>query len=165
MTDNRVPAPITSAHKTEPDIKSPTDKANYRLLPHQKLEIKRFLASGEMTRSNIARKYGVTPGYITQFADRYASEILEIKDHLTDEWAGLWAANKRNRISAYQDEIERLNESKFANHHEWSKARQSALRSVAEELGDLPPRQTTFVQTVVHIVEGFSDSDLEKYLT
>ncbi len=162
MTDNQPPAPITHTHKTGLDVKDSAAKTNYRLLPHQKLEMKRLLASGDMTRSNIARKYSVTPGYITQFADRYANEISEIKSHLEDQWAGLWIADKKNRIAAYMDEVERMNESQYANHHEWSKARQSALRSVAEELGDLPPRQTTFVQSVVHIVEGVNIEDYLK---
>jgi len=158
---NNPPAPITSTHKKN-DIKNPPELRNgYKLLPHQKLEIKRLLAEGTMSRSDIARRYGVTPSNITQFADRYKAEILDIKEHLTDEWAGLWIADKQKRLSAYMDEFDRLNESKYADHHEWSKARQQALRSVAEELGDLPPRQTTFVQQVVHIVKGI---DVEEYL-
>jgi hypothetical protein len=154
------PAPITHTHKTSL-TKTNSSTSKRKLLPHHKLELKRALAEEIISRSELARRYNISTPYVTQFANRYASEIEDIRQHLTDQWAGLWVADKKNRLSAYMDEIERLNESKYADHHEWSKARQQALRSVAEELGDLPPRQTTFVQTVVHVVEGVN---IEEYL-
>lgn len=114
----------------------------------------RDLAAGELNRSEIARKYGVNPSTITRFARRHAAEIEAIRRDLDDEFAGLWIARKENRLAAYQDEIARLDAHPSASHHEWSKARQSALHAAAEELGQLPGRGAVVIMPVEHVVIG-----------
>lgn len=125
-----------------------------KLTPFDRREIQRALADGTEKRAAIARRFGVTAGYITQFAKTYAREIDDIKRDLDNEFAGLWIASKVNRVLAYQAEYARLSSDPKASHHEWAKARLQALHQAAEELGQLPPRATLTVIPVVHVLEG-----------
>jgi DNA-binding transcriptional regulator GbsR (MarR family) len=125
-----------------------------KLTPFDRRKLQRAIAEGDRKRVQIARDFGVSPAYITQFAKRYAREIDEIKRDLDDAYAGLWIADKENRILAYQTEYTMALGSDRANHHEWIKARTAILHTVSEELGQLPPRATVAVMPVVHIIEG-----------
>lgn len=118
----------------------------------------RDLATGEKKRSQLAREHGVAASTITEFAKRHKARIEEIKANLDDEFAGLWSAQKINRLNAYQDEYERIR----ANpHHEWVKAKATLLHSIAEELGQLPSRGVTVTGQVTHIIEGIEIEDLK----
>lgn len=130
------------------------------LLPHQKQALCRELAKDEVTRADLARKYDMTRQGITEFAHRNAERIAQIAADLDDEFAGLWIASKQQRINAYMDEYERLNGHPNADHHEWSKARQAALRAVADELGSIPNRSQVAVSVVKHELEGVDVADL-----
>lgn len=132
--------------------------ANHRIPRRQHVELERALAIGELTRAQLARRYGVTRSAITQFAQRHAGRIEEIKQHLDDEFAGLWIYQQRERIAAYQAEYEAIADNP---HHEWVKARLTALKSVAEETGQLPGRTQINVMPVVHVVEGVVLEDLK----
>jgi hypothetical protein len=117
-------------------------------------QLQRELATGDVMRADLARRYGVTRGYVTIFAKQYAREIADIKAQLDDEFAGLWIAQKEQRIAAYQAEYERALRHPRRDHFEWINARRQILHTVAEELGQLPPRQTVTVVPVVHIIEN-----------
>ena len=134
--------------------------AGTRLQAHEELSLKRELAAGDMTQVLLAKKYGITQQGISKFAKRHALEIADIADHMNEQFAGLPLARKENRIASYEREIEILNEHPHASHHEWSKARMIAYRNMAEELGQLPPRQTVTVIPVTHVIEGVSMEDL-----
>lgn len=125
-----------------------------RLTPFERRQLQRDLAANEVTRAELARRNGVTRGYVTQFAKRYALEIDTIKRDLDNAFAGLWIADKENRIVAYQADYVAAATSDKAGHHEWIKARTQILHQVAEELGQLPPRATVAVVPVVHVLEG-----------
>ena len=129
------------------------------LKPAVQLALKRELAM-RVPNKILAEKYGLSPMGISAFAKRHARAIDDIREHIEDEFAGLPLAQKRNRIAAYEDEVDRLLEDPRANHHEWSKARQMAYRSIAEELGQLPPRQQITVIPVQHVVIGVDPDDL-----
>lgn len=130
------------------------------LKPWEVHELCKLLAAGELSRAECARKMGVTSKAVTEFARRHKERIDEIRSHLDDEFAGLWAARKEARLAAYMDEYERLSQHPSANHHEWSRARQQALRSVAEELGQLPNRsQVTVGGKVEHVLVGVDVDD------
>jgi len=131
-----------------------------RLQPHEELSLKRELAAGDVTQAVLAKKYGITQPGISMFAKRHAIEIADIADHMNEQFAGLPLARKENRIASYEREIEILNEHPHASHHEWAKARMIAYRNMAEELGQLPPRQTVTVIPVTHVIEGVSMEDL-----
>lgn len=132
-----------------------------KLTPFDRREIQRALADGTEKRAAIARRFGVTAGYITQFAKQYAREIDDIKRDLDNEFAGLWIASKVNRVLAYQADYARTLNDPKASHHEWVKARAMISHNVAEELGQLPPRATVTVMPIVHVLEGV-DPDLLK---
>lgn len=130
------------------DVKSPVERA------WDRRTLCRELATGEVKRAALARKYGISPAAITAFAKRHAREIDEIKASLDDEFAGLWIADKANRIAAYQADVEASAEGAYGSHYEQIRTRTQILRAVAEELGQLPPRATVSVVPVVHIIEG-----------
>jgi len=138
------------------DLPARNPRGTNSVIPrHRQREVIREIAAGELTHAAIAARWGVTRQAITALAGHHAREIDEIRANLDDEFAGLWAASKQNRIAAYQDEIERLDTNRNANHHEWSKARQAALRAVADELGQIPARMTlTMTGTVTHRLVG-----------
>lgn len=122
---------------------------------HRVHEVCRELAAGDVSQAEIARKWGVHPSTITRFAQAHADRIADIRAHLDDEFAGLWIAQKEARIAAYMDEYELLEHHRNSNHHEWSKARQAALRAVADELGAIPNRSSLTVGgTVEHRLVG-----------
>jgi hypothetical protein len=131
-----------------------------QLAPHEQLALKREIALNNPVKM-LAEKYGMTPQGISEFKRRNALAIDDIREHLDDDFAGLPLAIKKNRIAAYENEVERLTDHPAADHHEWSKARQMAYRSIAEELGQLPPRATITVVPVVHMVEGVDLEELK----
>jgi len=131
-----------------------------KLTPGDRRQLCRALAAGEVTRAQLARRYGVSRAYITQFARMYAAEIDQIKARLEDEFAGLWVADKAARIAAHQADYEMALDSPRADHHEWIKTRTQVLHAVAEELGQLPPRTQVNVAAVTHIIEGVDLSAL-----
>lgn len=136
-------------------------RSGAKLTPADRRELVHALATAEVKRIDLARQYGVTPAYITKFAHQHQDEIDAVRGKLDDAYVGKWIADKESRVAAYQDEFERLDEHKNADHFEWSKARQSALHAVAEELGQLPPRQTTVVMPVTHVVVGVDTEALK----
>jgi hypothetical protein len=142
----------------EPDVRSSDSR---RLTPFDRRKLQRAIAAGEKKRAQIARDFGVSTSYVSQFAKRYAFEIDQIKAALDDQFAGLWIADKESRILALQAEYVRAANADKADHHEWIKARLQALHQAAEELGQLPPRATVTVMPVTHIIEGI-DPELLK---
>lgn len=119
---------------------------------HRRHELCREVAAAEVPHTELARKYGVTKSAITQFATRHAHRIDEIRSHLDDEFAGLWIARKARPIAALEADYERTLENAKADHHEWVKARIQMAHAVAEELGQLPPRQQIMIAPVTHIL-------------
>lgn len=118
-------------------------------------ELCRELAAGEVKRAELARKYGVSRTAITKFAQRHKGRIAEIKAHLDDEYAGLWIAQKQNRIAALMADYEATLEHYRGDHHEWVKARTAIAHAVAEELGQLPNKSNlTIGGTVRHELVG-----------
>jgi len=127
--------------------------------PHVQLALMRDIACGTGW-AELGRKYGYTRQSMLQFSKRHALKIEEIREHLDDEFAGLPIAQKKNRIAAYQEMAERIHDSPNAAHHEWIKAEAIINRNVAEEMGQLPPRQSITVVPVQHVVVGVETGDL-----
>jgi hypothetical protein len=125
-----------------------------KLTPFDRRKLQRELAAGEKTRADLARAFGVSGAYVTKFAKQYAREIDAIKADLGNAFAGLWIAEKENRVIAYQQEYGMAATGSTAGDHEFIKVRTGILRQVAEELGQLPPRATVVVTPVVHVIEG-----------
>ena len=128
--------------------------ASRKLNRFDQRKLQRALAAAEQSRAEIARSFGVSTSYVSQFAKTYAADIDAFKRDLDNRFAGLWIADKEARIQAYQADFQMALDSDKADHHEWIKARSAILHDVAEELGDLPPRATIAVVPVTHVIVG-----------
>jgi P27 family predicted phage terminase small subunit len=149
---------------TEPadDGNNSAQQNDMAVKPWERRTLCRELAAGDLTRTQLARKYGLNRSNITRFAQRHAREIDDIKAQLDNQYAGLWIADKANRIAAYQADLE-LSEAdaEYGAHYEHIRTRKDILRAVAEELGQLPPRTTVVVTPVVHVLEGVNVDELK----
>jgi hypothetical protein len=145
----------------------------------------RDLAEGTMTPARLGEKYGASREAIRDFAKRHKDDIEYAKSHLEDKLLGLWVASKQARIAEYQDDIE-LTNAEIAAAREgrlgvfttdadgnvtWERiedlsdvigrllrGKHRALRSVAEERGELPSRIALHVEDadkkVTHVLKG-----------
>lgn len=120
----------------------------------------RDFALGEKTGVELAEIYGVSTTSISQFKKRHSLEIEEVRNNLADEYAGVWVANKLNRIKEYQTAAEKMASGATPRNQE---VLVSILKAVAEELGQLPARSNTNIQAeqVVYQVVGIDVDDLK----
>lgn len=127
--------------------------------------IKRDLAEGLKSQRQIATKYGVTQGAISQYLIHHRAEVDELRGKLEDALTELWAADKVMRIAAYQEVADEMagagkTEDEDARAYlstvEARRAHMAALRSIADELGAIPQRVQVEGGTnpVRHILEG-----------
>ena len=146
-------------------------------------EVVRLLAAEEISRSEIARRYDVSPSAVTQFADRHAEEIRAVREAMDDEFAGLAIASKVNRVAMLQEIAEKAlepvpkisangkvtyvinedGESEMVMEVD-TRAAMAALKQVAEELGQLVARtqMSGDMQTTTrYVIEGVSPDDLK----
>jgi hypothetical protein len=133
------------------------DSSDYqtKLSPADRRELCRALAAKDERPATLARRYGVSRQYVAQFAQQHATEIRTLRDKLDDDFAGLWIADKGARIAAYQDDYERsLDHPRYGDSFEHIRTRTQISQAVAEELGQLPPRQQISVQSVTHVIVG-----------
>lgn len=73
-------------------------------------QVIRLLAAAELTQAEIARRYGVTDGAITQFKDRHEQEILAVREKMDEEFAGIAIADKVNRVAMLEEIAEKAME-------------------------------------------------------
>lgn len=89
----------------------PRPRSRHRLeRPWVRRQLIHELARGEETQTFLAERHQVTKQAITEFKHRHATEIDQVRGDLENEFAGLWVADKQNRIAVYQDEIETISE-------------------------------------------------------
>lgn len=120
-----------------------------------RLNLIRALAEGAKSQVQLAREYDCNQATISRFKTRYAEKIEAVKKDLGNEFAGLWVSDKKQRVAAYQTEVEHLEKAIRALEPDDAlpgdlppttelvalyKRRDNALRAVAEELGQLPTR-------------------------
>jgi hypothetical protein len=149
------------------------------------------LAAGELSHRALAAKHGVSgAGAIAEFKKKYRAEIDRQRADMANRFANLWIADKAARLAGYQDEAEvaereiqkavddrliikadkpdpddmedgALEGDVSGPVSRYFRARDRALRSAAEELGQLPTRTTVALEstTIRHIIEGV---DLDK---
>jgi transposase-like protein len=153
---------------------------------HIRWKLIRELGQQELTVTELAARYDVTPGAISQFRDRHQAEVDAVKADIENEFAGLWIASKSARLAEYAADVELINEAiRTTVEAELSPAavaeleeagidvgkidaalmaaKHRALRSVAEELGHLPTKvqmQVDQVTRVHYTVAGMDPEDL-----
>lgn len=115
--------------------------------PHIRLQLIRQLATGEHTQTDLAARYGVSQPSISEFAARHAERIADVAGKLDDEFAGLWVAEKANRIAHLQAQVEQIADMLGADdlrvgvsYAEVARTQQQALRAIADELGQIPAK-------------------------
>lgn len=147
----------------------------------------RLLAAEEISRSEIARRYDVTPSAVTQFANKHAEEIAAVRADMDNEFAGIAIADKKNRVSAYEQLYEVATKptpkvapngklvremvtdpetgetTEVVVHEVDVRAAAGILKNVAEEMGQLTTRtQVTgdMQTTTTYRIEGVSPEEL-----
>lgn len=116
------------------------------------------IAHGGTSQAELAKKYGVDPSSISDFAARHAATIQQIRDDAANEFAGLAIARKAARLEVYQDLIAaclKPTPKTAGKDGDWVRDEDGnvvyeidagvagrLLRNVAEELGHLPNRVT-----------------------
>lgn len=134
--------------------------ANHVIRGYRKVELCKELAKGEKPRAQLAREYGITRGGLSLFAKANAARIDEIREHLDDEFAGLWIADKTRRLESYQSDLERSEDEPKGSYFEHIRVRNEIRKLVAEELGQLPSRNVAVTGEVTHILEAVKLEDL-----
>jgi hypothetical protein len=144
----------------------------------------RDLAEGKLSPAKLAEKYGASREGVRDFAKRHKDDIEHAKANLEDKMLGLWVADKAKRVAEYQYDIELTNEQLVAALEgrlevsttdadgvtTWERVedlsdvigrllrgKHRALRSVAEERGELPSRIALHMEDaakVHHVIEG-----------
>jgi hypothetical protein len=119
----------------------------------------RDFAIGEKTGESLAVQYGCSRTSISNFKKKYALEIEEVRNNLADEYAGVWVADKLNRVREYQEAAEKMASGASPRNAE---VLVSILKAVAEELGQLPARTQVQVNTqaVTYQVIGINPDEL-----
>lgn len=150
---------------------------------HVKFQMIRASAEGVETRE-LAKRFNSSVSAVNAFRRDFAEEIERVRADLDNELAGLWSAEKRQRIASYEQnvadcellivrelakgegsEIERENRDGTLERvivggadpdviAKMTKAKDRALRAIAEELGQLPSRvriNVTGERTEMHI--------------
>jgi hypothetical protein len=158
-------APSKTVAPLDPDQFLP-DRRDYPLSGRNRLYVIRALAVGDPKPAALARQFGVQRNAITMFQQRNRRAIDEVRKAVDDEFAGLWVARKEARLAEYEWMIDILGEAIEANYDaDMIRVRAGLLKNVSEELGQLPPRTQVVSARVVHVVEGFSSTELDGYLT
>jgi hypothetical protein len=119
----------------------------------------REIAIGDRTGAQLAEQYGVSQTSMSAFKKRNALEIEEVRNHLADEYAGVWVAEKKARIQEYQQAAEKMADGRSPRNAE---VLVTILKAVAEELGQLPARTQVQVNTqnVTYEIVGIDPEDL-----
>jgi hypothetical protein len=146
----------------------PPEKHRYKLERpfHVRYKLQRLIAEGEHSNAQLGRLHGVTAEAIREFGKRHADAIAHIKANLHDEYAGMWIAEKNERLQRYQNTAEILERQIEAVDQgqtdvldgvdddgeavlaadvsgplsRLTRALNNTLRAVAEERGQLPTR-------------------------
>jgi transposase-like protein len=117
--------------------------------PHVRLKLIRELAKGEHTQAELARRHGVSREAMSKFTQRHAERIADVASKLDDEFAGLWVAEKANRLAVLQHQVEQIADTMGdpdaaakagVGAAEMHRVQQQALRAIADELGQIPAR-------------------------
>ncbi|MFE0413610.1 hypothetical protein [Streptomyces tendae] len=127
----------------------------------KKAQLVRYLALGEITQEKLGEIFGVSQAAVSRFKTRHTAEIEMAKIALAEQAMSgmehLYIAQKVNRVAELEETVNRMNEIDSARSHE---VKIHAIRSVAEEMGQLPARTQVNVsnETTVYEIVGL-DAD------
>ncbi len=155
-----------------PNIRDWENSARYPMSRgHTKIVAIRDLASG-MSLNEMSEKYNVHRDTIISFKKRYKDDILALKKAVEAEVVGLWIADRTNRMYEYQqaaEDLEAAVQSLIQDGATLTKddigflaEKRKIFRAVAEELGQLPPRNAVEVHgaSVTYNFEGIDPDDI-----
>lgn len=114
------------------------------------------LVEGIKTYEALAIKYDVSPQRIGQFKKQNEELIDERRKNAADEFAGMWIAKKKNRVAAYEADVDRIDELELDP--QWTRIKHAALKSVAEELGQLK----TYIDAETRVNYTVDGVDMDK---
>lgn len=139
---------------------------------HTRVQLITDLASDSLSTDVLAAKYKCKPADIKLFSENNSFDIGEqrkaIQDGLKDEFRLLAMHNKSARIAVYEQQISMIEE-----YVAWSeslgrpvppnliKLQQSALRAIAEELGQLRTHVEVDQKIVHSVINGVNPEDLK----
>lgn len=135
----------------------------------RKRQLIRDLALGNLTFEELAAKYDHAEVSIRTFARKNKEFIDEVKAAHENEYAGLWIVSKSARIAEYQQDVEEINEvlarlldTEQDLNSNLIRMKHNALRSVADELGELPTRVQlqSDNKSVTYHIEGVNPGDV-----
>lgn len=169
----------------------PPEKHRYKLERpfHVRYKLQRLIAEGEHSNAQLGRMHGVTAESIREFGKRHAEAIEHIRANVLDEYAGMWIADKTERLQRYQNtaeilerQIEAVDQGQTAVLAELdvdddgetalaadvsgplsrlTRALNNTLKAVAEERGQLPTRMLVKAEEggAVHVYGTGVDTD------
>lgn len=151
---------MTNSNAVPPDTSIPKRP---RIRGRERLNLIGDLAAGLLTGTQLAEKYDRHATQISEFKTRNADEIQAVRDAGGNLLAALWAAQKEQRIAELQRDIEAvadaLDDEDVPPDAALLRAKHSALRQIAEELGQLTVKVDT-TQQVTYRLEGVNTDDL-----
>lgn len=119
-----------------------------------KYRLQRALAEDKYSQRELAKQFGVSQQAISLFKTKWSEVIEEIRQDTENEFAGLYLADKKNRIAEYLQSVEDLSDKP-----QYARSHHNALRSIAEELGQLRHNVESNVN-VTYDMPGVSKEDL-----
>lgn len=121
----------------------------------------RDLAKGEERDAQLARRYGVDRSSLLEFKRRHKERIEHVRAHLDDMFAGIEFADKAARVAELSKDAADIaamladpDLRATVGYAETARVKQSALRAIAEELGQLPSRMQVQVGGQLDVTIG-----------
>jgi hypothetical protein len=133
------------------------------LKARQRHNLLQDLASGSQTIQQLADKYERALGTIHYYKKKYADEIAAIRSEAENEYAGIWVADKKQRLLAYLEDVEQIQETTEKSgvlDVGLLRTKQAALKSIAEELGQLKQHMSVD-QSVTYTIIGVDTEDMK----
>jgi hypothetical protein len=118
------------------------------------------VALGVETDRELAEAFGVAPSAIHKFRHhpRNVEAIEARRAEIENELTGLWSAKLCNRVAELESDVDRVNEVLEDAAPELLPrllaAKRTALREIADQLGELTPRQINVGTTVRDEIVG-----------
>lgn len=146
----------------DPD-RGPTRGARQDLNPGEQRELMRELSvRGSRTLRSIAEEWNLGYMSLRHFAQGHRREIAAIAADLEDKFAGMWMADKEDRITAYMEEYHNSLNTSDPGHFEQAQVRLECIRAVAEELGQIPGRGAIVITPIRHIYVGMTTEEVQE---